>query len=206
MNTSSSHYMKNMENDYLLKLLKSKNSVFSTKEVALLWENSDSNFVRQKLYRYSKSGKLHPIHRGFYSKEKDYNKLELATKIYTPAYISLETVLFQEGVVSQFYSQIFIASYLSRDLVIDGQKYSFRKIKNSVLINDLGINFVNGYNIASLERAFLDVIYLNKDYHFDNLLSVDWAKVFKILPIYGNNKRMLAVVERLKLAVEKGLN
>lgn len=195
-----------MENDYLLKLLKSKNSIFSTKEVAMLWENPDSNFVRQKLYRYSKSGKLYPVHRGFYARDKDYNNLELATKIYTPAYISLETVLFQEGVVSQFYNQIFIASYLSRDLVIDGQKYSFRKIKNSVLINDLGINFANGYYTASLERALLDVIYLNKEYHFDNLLSVNWDKVFKILPIYGDNKRMLAVVERLKSAVEKCLN
>ena len=45
------------------------------------------------------------------------------------------------------------------------------------------------YSAASKERAFLDVLYLNKDYHFDSLPPLDWDKIFAILPIYGN-KRM----------------
>jgi len=43
--------------------------------------------------------------------------------------------------------------------------------------------------MATKERAFLDRIYVSKDYHFDNLNALDWNKVFEILPIY-NNKRM----------------
>jgi len=43
--------------------------------------------------------------------------------------------------------------------------------------------------IASLERAFLDRVYRNPDYHFDNLDVLNWEKVFNILPIY-NNKEM----------------
>jgi len=44
--------------------------------------------------------------------------------------------------------------------------------------------------MATPERAFLDVLYLNKDYYFDNLSGLNWEKVFEILPVYEGNKRM----------------
>jgi predicted transcriptional regulator of viral defense system len=56
------------------------------------------------------------------------NKFEIATKIYKPSYISFETVLSQSGVIFQYYSQIFVASYLTREIEVDGQKYFYRKI------------------------------------------------------------------------------
>ena len=76
-----------MEKNYLLDLMRSKHSVFTTKDVALLWEESDVNFVRKKLYRYIKANKLYSIRKGIYAKDKNYEKYELATKIYIPAYI-----------------------------------------------------------------------------------------------------------------------
>ena len=82
----------------------------------------------------------------------------------------------------------------------------FKKIKNSVLTNKTGIEIKDGYFIASPERAFLDVIYLNKDYHFDNLSGLDWNKIFDILPIYGNNKRIRAAVLKYQTAAKNGLN
>jgi hypothetical protein len=51
------------------------------------------------------------------------------------------------------------------------------------------------YNIASAERAFLDIIYLNKNYYFDNLSNLNWDKVFEILPIY-QNKNMIKMVNK----------
>lgn len=53
----------------------------------------------------------------------------------------------------------------------------------------MGIANNQEYSIATKERAFLDTIYINKDYHFDNLSPLDWDEVFALLPIY-NNKRM----------------
>ena len=50
--------------------------------------------------------------------------------------------------------------------------------------------YKDNYFIAVPERAFLDIVYLNKDYHFDNLSVLNWNKVFEILAIYGGNKRM----------------
>ena len=41
----------------------------------------------------------------------------------------------------------------------------------------------------------MDVVYLHKDYHFDNLSVLNWEKVDEILPIYGGNKRMAKMVK-----------
>lgn len=185
-----------MKKDYLLDLMRSKNTIFTTKDVSLLWEEPDVDFVRKKLYRYIKAGKLYPVRKGIYAKEESYEKLELATKIFTPSYISFETVLAKAGIVFQFYSQIFIASYLTRELTIGDQSYVFKKIKYPILTNQTGIEVRENYFIASPERAFLDVVYLNKEYYFDNLSSISWDKVAEILPIYGGNKRMAAKVKK----------
>ena len=195
-----------MEKDHLLDLMRSKSTIFTTKDVSLLWGETDIAFVRKKLYRYKKAGKLYSVRKGIYAKDKRYEKYELATKIFTPSYISFETVLAKAGVIFQFYSQIFVASYVSRELKIDGHLYSLKKIKDSILTNKIGIDMEENYFIASPERAFLDVVYLNKEYYFDNLGSIRWNKVAEILPIYGGNKRMEAKVEKYREAARKGLN
>lgn len=176
----------NMEKDYISTLLRSNNTVFTFKELSLIWNETDVKLTKKRVYRYSKMGKLYPIRKGIYAKDKNYDKLELANKIFTPAYISLETVLSKEGIVFQHYDQIFVVSYLSREISCDGQTYVFRRMKNVVLTNSLSIEKKGNYYIASKERAFLDTIYLNKNYHFDNLSSINWDICFEMLPIYDN--------------------
>lgn len=195
-----------MEKDQLLDLMRLKNTIFTTKDVSLFWNEPRVDFVRKKLYRYLKSGKIKSVRKGIYAKDKNYNKYELASKIFTPAYISFETVLAKAGVIFQFYGQIFVASYLTRELTIDGQNYSFKKIKDSILTNRIGIETKDNYFIASPERALLDIVYLNKDYHFDNLANINWDKVLEILPIYSGNKRMAVKIKKYREAAEKGLN
>ncbi|MCX6736984.1 MAG: hypothetical protein NTW73_02805 [Candidatus Parcubacteria bacterium] len=184
-----------MAKDYILGLMKSKKTVFTFKDLLLLWKETNVNFVKKKIHRYVKAGKMNSIRKGIYSKDKDYDKYELATKIYTPSYISLETVLGAAGVTFQFYGQIFVISYQTKEIKIDEQKYSYKKIKDTILTNQTGIESRENYNIASPERAFLDVIYLYKNYYFDNPSILDWNKVYEILPIYGNNKRMIKTVK-----------
>lgn len=175
--------------------MRSKRTIFTFKDLILLWGESDVNFVKKKIYRYVKSGKMNSVRKGIYSKDKNYDKYELATKIYTPSYISLETVLGAAGITFQLYGQIFVVSYATREIECDGQKYAFHKIKDTILTNQTGIESRENYNIASSERAFLDVIYLHKYYHFDNLSALNWEKVNEILPIYGGNKRMEKMVK-----------
>lgn len=174
--------------DYVSTILRSKKTVFSFKDIALLWGDS-GGAARVRVNYYLKNGDLYRIRQGLYAKDKNYDKLELATRIFTPAYVGFETALGQSGITFQYYSQIFVASYLTRDIKCDGQTYSFRKIKDIVLTNNAGLENKGEYLMASKERAFLDTIYINKDYHFDNLSPLDWDKVFEMLPIY-ENKRM----------------
>jgi hypothetical protein len=180
---------------YLTTILRSPKTVLSFKDIALLWGDS-GGAARVRVNYYVKNGQLYSLRRGFYAKDKNYNKLELATKIFTPAYISFETVLAREGIIFQYYSQVFIASYLAREIVCDNQIYSYRKIKDLILTDSSGIVNRDECSIATKERAFLDTIYLNKDYHFDNLSPLNWETVFTILPIY-NNKSMTRKVQKI---------
>lgn len=175
--------------EYLEILLRSPKTVFSTKDVILLWGKEGETSIRMRLNYYAKAKKLIHVHRGFYVKDKNYDRFELATRIYTPSYVSFETVLTRSGINFQYYSTIFVASYINREIDVEGQKITFVRMKDYVLSNTIGIEHTGGYAIATKERAFLDRIYVSKDYHFDNLRSIDWGKVFEILPIY-HNKRM----------------
>lgn len=180
--------------DYISIILRSKKTVFSFKDIILLWGDVNIHAARVRINYYIKNNGLYRIRQGLYAKDKNYEKLELATRIFTPSYVSFETVLGRAGITFQYYSQIFVASYLTRELTVDDQIYFFRKIKDSVLTNKAGMEDMGEYLMASKERAFLDVIYISKDYHFDNLSPLDWDKVFEMLPMY-NNKRMARKVK-----------
>jgi len=193
-----------MEKADILSILRSNNTVFSFKEILLSSGETNPALLRRRISYYIKKGELYPVRRGMYAKDKNYEKLELATKIFSPSYISFETVLGRAGVTFQLYGQIFIASYLTREIIADGQAYAYKKIKDRILTNPAGIEKRDNYSIAFPERAFLDVIYLCKDYHFDNLSPLNWGKVYEILPIYGGNKRMAKKVKQYhQLAKDK---
>ena len=174
---------------YVEVLLRSPRTIFSVKDIVLLWGQKAEANVRVRLSNYVKNGKLIRVRRGIYAKDKNYDRFELATRIYTPAYISFETVLTRAGINFQYYGNIFVASYVTREIEVDGQKISFLRMKDYVLSSTIGVEHVNDVYIATKERAFLDRIYISKDYHFDHLDVLDWDKVFEILPIY-RNKRM----------------
>lgn len=192
-----------MDKGFLKTILRSNQSVFTFKDLLLLWGGVDPVTARQRVSYYVQQGDLYSIRRGIYAKDKRYDRLELATRIYTPAYISFETVLGRSGITFQYYSQIFIASYQSKELIVEGQKIVFKKINYAILTNPAGIEQKANYAIASPERAFLDVVYLHKEYHFDQLSLIDWDKVAELLPIYGNNKAMMYRITMYREALKE---
>ncbi len=173
---------------YLETLLRSNKTIFSIQDVALMWGEENEKTISIRLNKYVKTGKLIRVRRGLYVKDQNYDRFELATRIYTPSYISFETVLTREGVNFQYYGNVFVASYINREISVGEQKITFVRMKDYVLSNTTGIEHKDGYAIATRERAFLDRIYVSKDYHFDNLTSLNWDKVFEYLPIYHNKR------------------
>jgi len=176
--------LQNNKSHVILSIYQDVRTVFKLKDIALLVGEDSFTTLNQKINYYVRTGKLNSPRKGIYTKP-NYNKTELACTIYTPSYISLETVLQKAGVIFQYNSEISVVSYLSRNIEVEGQTYRFRKLKNEILINTTGIERLdNQINIASPERAFLDLMYLNTDYYFDNLNPLNPDLIQKILPLY----------------------
>lgn len=175
--------MNDKRSDLLLQLYSRPETVFAIEEISQLFPNISYKSLRDRLYYFTKTGKIKRLHRGIYAK-KEYNPFEFANKLYKPSYISLETVLAKEGVVFQHYETIFLVSYLTRTVKINGTDIQYRQLKKEVLTNTQGVEQKTGYFIATLERAFLDAVYIYKNYHFDNLGAVNWEKVESLKAIY----------------------
>lgn len=169
-------------------------TVFRLRDVALLVGESDFQSLNKKLNYYVRTGKLNRPRKGIYTKKR-FDPEELACKIYIPSYISCEYVLQKSGVVFQYDPTITVVSYLSRNIEVSEQTYRFRKIKDEILVNTAGIiRKDNHVNIASPERAFLDVMYLHSDYFFDNLNPLNRQTINKLAPIYQSER----LIERVK--------
>jgi len=184
--------------DLIYTLYSDSRSVFRLKDVAMLTGETGFSSLNMKLNYYVRTGRLQNPRKGLYCKP-NYNPQELACRIFSPAYISLEYVLQRAGVVFQYDSRFTMLSYLSREVEIDDKTFSFRKIKNELLISQQGIERQDNIaTIATPERAFLDMLYLNGAMYFDNLNPLKRDLIEQILPIYNSktlNKRVQKIFE-----------
>jgi len=184
--------------DYLTAIIRSNKTIFSVSDVALLWQESNLNAIRVRLNYYARNGDLHRIRKNFYAKDTKYDRLELANRLFSPSFISFETALARYGMIFQYSTVISMAAYLTRQVTIEGQDYSYRRIKESALLAPIGLDIRESYTLAGKERAFLDTLYISPGFHFDNLRELDWDMVLEILPIY-QNKRLEKEVGNLRL-------
>ena len=176
----------NKNKDIVLAAYQNKQSVFRLRDIAMLTGETNFVSINKKMNYLVKAGKFLNPRKGIYAKE-GFSKEELACILFTPAYISLEYVLQKAGVIFQYDPAITAVSYLSRTTAVDGQAYVFRKLKNQILFNTKGVQRLeNHINIATSERAFLDILYLNTDYYFDNLSPLNIDSINKLLPLYSS--------------------
>ena len=181
------------EKDLILAIYRESRTVFRLNDIAMLMGVSDFQSLNKRLNYYVHTGKLNNRRKGIYTKP-GYDPEEMACSVFTPSYISLQYVLQKAGIVFQYDSRITSVSYLSRIIEIENREFIYRKIKGSSLLNTKGIIRKNNHvNIASPERAFLDFIYLEKDFHFDNLNPLNKDLINELLPLYQSNALIKAV-------------
>ncbi|KKP31228.1 MAG: hypothetical protein UR21_C0013G0022 [Candidatus Woesebacteria bacterium GW2011_GWC2_31_9] len=97
----------------LIPLLKSKQVLFHTQDIALLWGIKNRQTLRMTISRYVKKGILKSVTRGLYStiSVEDLNKYQLgASLIHRFSYLSCESILEQNGVINQ---KIYTLTYVS---------------------------------------------------------------------------------------------
>lgn len=184
---------RNSNQNIVLSIYKDNRTVFRLNDISLLAGETNFQSLNKKLNYYVRTGKLLNPRRGIYAKP-GYNPEELACRVFTPSYISLEYVLQKSGIIFQYDSGISAISYLSRSIEVNEKTFQFRKIKGEILVNIAGIIRQKDHiNIASAERAFLDLMYLNPEYYFDNLSPLNKQVVFELLSVYQSG----ALAERV---------
>lgn len=178
-----------MATDNLIaRLYASPKTILTTKDIALIWKETNKVNLLSKIKYYAKQGSFIRLTRGVFAKSNEYDLKELATSIYTPSYISFETVLREAGIIFQHHDAVFVAGPYPITKKIGGHLITFRKLKDSILYNGLGIKQEKNYSIATPERAFLDTIYLSPKFYFDNLRSINWETCFELAKIYDNKQ------------------
>ncbi len=170
------------------KLYQAKKTIYTTHDLALVWNERDENNLKAKIAYYVKKKDLHRITRGVFAKDDAYEVKELATSLYTPSYVSFETVLREAGLIFQHYNETFVAAPYSMQKTYDEHTFTFRKLKNTVLFANAGILNKDSYAIASPERAFLDTLYLYPEFYFDNPDVLDWQRCIELVSLYENQQ------------------
>ncbi len=175
--------VKNNTNNRIALLSRMGEQVFHIDDLANIWKISNINTLHTTLKRYTKQGILYRIYRGFYSllPLESIDPYLLGVKaIHSFSYISTETVLYQQGVISQSPQYISIISKLSKRFTIGDYHYYVRQLRDGFLFQDIGIFEKDGVRFATKERAIADLLYFNPKAFFDMRLQVNWQKVKKI--------------------------
>jgi len=187
----------NTEN-IIISLYKDSRTVFRLRDIALLTGKTNFQSLNSKLNYYVRTGKILNPRKGIYAKP-GYNPEELACRIYFPSYISLGYVLQKSGIIFQYDPGISLISYLSRSIEVNDMHLRFRRIKGEILVNTAGIIQHEGHiNIASAERAFLDLMYLDSGYYLDNLHPLDRKAIDRVLPIYNSKSLTSRINDMMK--------
>lgn len=177
--------MMSSQNDIIISLYRQSKTVFTLAEIAMMTDADGDSSLAARLNYQVRKGRLLNIRKGVYAKP-GYKVEEAAAVLYTPAYLSLEYVLQQSGIVFQYDERITMVSYLNRTVRIGDREIVYRQVKGGILAATEGVELKGTVSTATTERAFLDVMYLNSSYHFDNLRPLDKRKILELLPLYGN--------------------
>lgn len=171
-------------------LARQKNAVFHTSDLARLWGITNTNSLYTLLKRYNEKGILLRIYKGLYSlrKPEDLDPLLLGAKaLHSYCYVSTETILVNEGVITQMdYEYTFISEY-SRKFEIGENRYRSRQLQKQYLFNSEGIYKKNGILMATPERALADLLYFHPDIYLDGIKLIDLRKLNDLQSTIGYN-------------------
>ena len=174
-------------------LLRSGKTIFGYDNLSLLLWTQNTNTLKSYMQRATKSRLLQKIANGIYGLYQ-YDILELTASLRHRSYISLYTVLQGEWMVSQTRSITLVSDNTIHKTIAE-KEIRFYKIKYSILLDPIGINYTGKYMIASRERAICDMVYLFWESSLDNLSDIDLKKLEKIANIY--NKSTISYIQKL---------
>lgn len=164
-------------------LLKSKQQIYRTTDLGVLWGIENKNTLYTTIKRRVKEGVLVPIFKGLYSVVPiiQLDPADLGSRvIHDYCYLSFESVLAASGVISQPSQAYTFAGRSRKKFNCSGYKYLVRRLPEQALLASEGVVLEGNHLRASLSRAVADMLYLNPQYHWDVPQLIDWSQVDQI--------------------------
>jgi hypothetical protein len=136
--------------------------VFSKNDIML----GKGTLYDYQLTRWVKKGYLLKLKNGIYAFNKDYGKIRgeaVATVLYQPSYLSLESALSYYGFIPEMvYAYVSVTSKINRTFDNKLGHFIYRHVKSALFWGYVEVRTDNGrYLIAEPEKAMLDYLYLN---------------------------------------------
>lgn len=155
--------------------------VFHTDDLANLWHITNKNTLYTTLKRYAEQRLIFRLHKGFYALKPpaEIDRLLLGIKaLHGYAYVSVETILAEEGIIQQSLPAITLVGDKTKHFSIAGIAYYSRKLPDVFLHQQNGIvTAEHGVRKATRERALADLLYFNPRAYVDAGALIDWTKV-----------------------------
>lgn len=145
-------------------------TVFSLSDI----KGIDNSFHRRRLNEWQEKGYIRKIIKGYYvfsDLELNENVLfEIANRIYTPSYVSLEMALSHYHLVPEsVYGITSICTRRTYRFETPIAQFIYRTVKSSLFFGYELVKYENKvFKIASIEKAILDYFYLNPDVKTDS--------------------------------------
>lgn len=144
-------------------LVSSINAPFFSKNDILL---AGAKVYDYQLTRWSQKGYIIKLKNGIYAFSKDYERIngnEVASLIYQPSYLSLESALSFYGFIPEIvYAYVSVTGKTNRKFTNKFGNFIYRHIKSELFWGYREVKTENWrYLIAEPEKAVLDYLYLN---------------------------------------------
>lgn len=136
-------------------------NVFSYLDVEKFFGGESSQTIRTQLSRFTKRGLVQKIKRGWYCFDSGgVDELELASRLYQPSYISLETALNYYGLIPDVPQGVTgITVTATKKMATPFGRFYYTKIKPDLF---WGFKRVGSFSMAKREKALLDYFYIRK--------------------------------------------
>lgn len=185
----------------LEKLALSGKKVFTTQDLAVIWQIPQRRRLIEIIKYYLKGERLTSIYKGVYA-YGDCAPLDIAQKLVPLSYISLYTTSQIHGLTFQYYKTLYSISLKSKQYKLGRQEYIYHRVKEPIFYNTLGLINSGRYTYAGKERTITDCLYVFPGFAFDSLLGVNKEKLLALSKIY-NNKRLEREIKKLVRMIQE---
>ncbi|MBI5152482.1 hypothetical protein HZA39_03020 [Candidatus Peregrinibacteria bacterium] len=139
-----------------------KLTIFTISDLKILLNQYSREYLRLKLSRWKQKGYLNSPKRGLYMfMDAEFDEFEIASKLITPSYVSLETALSHYSIIPDVSAEVSgVTTKNTRTFKTNSSIYKFYHIKQALFSNFVHLR--EEIFIAEPQKAILDFFYFRK--------------------------------------------